>query len=343
MHASGQDAQAALKKAAAWGTALACGAGDGIYIKGHSLKFSQDIKTPSELGRSKPNAVARGAIRVPGDVPALLRYYGLDLFIALAMGASGTPAQQEATAAYLQTFTIADSLDGLFATFCWNNNVNIDEYSSIKVTGWDIEGEYGGFVDITFHVIAIDKEESSVINTSVTFANVTFSEASNIVLFSDGVFRLNDQTGDALAEGDVIHPSSFKLASNRKLEGAPGVGGANTVDEPGNAGEMEVKLSLNFPRYTAETHFTDLRAGTEKKADIVFTGSVIEDAYSNQFKVEMPRLVYVGADVPPEPGPLKHPLEFLVVGCDAAPTGMAGITDPFKVTTINEETADVLA
>ena len=47
---SGRDIKAALKKAAAWGTPVACGVGDGILLTGDSFKRSVENEPDNSLG-----------------------------------------------------------------------------------------------------------------------------------------------------------------------------------------------------------------------------------------------------------------------------------------------------
>jgi Phage tail tube protein len=343
--AIGVEIKAAVKKASAWGTAVECGAGDGILILPHSIKKDRPNMTDDSLGLYFPQAADSGEIKVEGSLPMYLRYDSIDLLIAMAMGATGgAPAQQGATTAYAQTFTLADSLDDLFVTFCVNNNINIDEFTTMKVTGMTIKGEVGKALQVSFDVIAIDKETGSAVNTSVTFANVTIGESGNRVLFGDGVFRLNAQDGAALGAGDKVYPSDFELALKRNMAGVYGVSsGSDYIDEPTNNGQPAVTLKLDFPRYTAATYFTDWDAGTNKKMDMTFTGGLIEGAYYRTFTITLPNLKIANVDAPVNQGIIKHPLEFVCLGCSAAPTGMTGITLPFQVDVINQETADVLA
>ena len=234
-------------------------------------------------------------------------------------------------------YDLADAIDGLFGTYAIYNQVNVEECASVKVAGMTIKGAVGKPLEFTFDIIANDKITNSSVNTAGTFANVTIRETANRILYSMGVIRMNAQGGDALADGDKIYPADFELSLKRTMRGVYGVSGFNSIDEPTNDGLPECKLKLQFPRYTANTYFTDFDAENRKKLDLVFTG-----VGSRQFKLEFPNLKIASVDLPIEQGILKHPLEFDCLACDTAPTGMTGITKPFRATLINTYGGDPL-
>jgi hypothetical protein len=339
--------KAAVKKAATWGTALACGANNGVLILPFGLKKTRGALVDDSLGNYFAKEQSLGETKVEGTLPMYLRYDGIDLLIALAMGATGgAPVQQGATSAYAQKFTLANSPDGLFATLAVHNGVNIDEYTSVKATGFALKGEVGKPLQITFDLAAIDRITNSPVNTTATFAGVTHFETANRVLMSQGVFRMNAQGGAALADGDKIYPGSFELTFKRKMRGVYGAGSSSDrIDEPTNDGEPEVKLKLEFPRYTSTQKgwFEDWDAGSNKKMDIVFTGAQIQSPYNRSFKLSFPNLAIAGAELPIEKGILKAPLEFNCLACDSAPSGMTGVTLPFQADVVNRQSANVLA
>jgi hypothetical protein len=341
---SGLEVKAAVKKAATWATAVACGANDGVLILPPSLKKSREDYVDDSLGFYFPQDSDTGEVKAEGDMPAYLRYDSLDLLVALAMGSTGgAPTQQGTTAAYAQTFSLAENIDGIFATLALWKKINVEEYTTIKVAGFTIEGEVGRPLKITFHLIASNMTTNSSTNDLTSFNNVTYFETGNRVLFNQGVFRMNDQSAAALGSGDVIYPNKFTLTFKRKMSGVYGAGGSfDIIDEPTNDGLPEMKLTLEFPRYTSDAYFTDWDNETPKKADITFTGKTIETPYDRQFKVEFPHLKLASVEAPVEPGIIKHPLEFNVLGASSAPTGMT-VTKPFEISVINRMTTDVLA
>ncbi|MDA8168678.1 MAG: phage tail tube protein [Nitrospiraceae bacterium] len=346
MGATGTESRAAFRRAASWGTPSAAGANDGLLVLPHTLKKERPVLPDDSLGICFQTDAADGGIKVEGDIPAYLRYDSLDLLLALAMGqTAGTPVQQGAAEAYLQSLKLKENTDGLFGTFCVSNGVNIDEYGSVKITGFTIKGEAGKPVEISFHSVANDRTTNSALNTTASFAAVSLFEKANRVLFSQGVFRLNPQADAALADPDKIYPSAFELSFKRKMKGIYGAGAqADRVDEPSNDGQPDIRLKLTFPRYTqaAKGYFEDWDTQRNKKMDAVFTGAQIAAPYNRFMRLQLPNLKFSQVELPMERGILKSPVEFVCLGCDTAPAGMAGITMPFQIDLMNRQGTDVL-
>lgn len=343
-YATGMETQAAVAKAVTWDTAVTCGAGHGVLILPPTFKKERSLDLDDSLGAYYPEDAHQGGIKVEGELPCYLRYDGLDLLVALAMGATaGAPAQQGSTAAYAQSLSLAGNLDGLLATLAIDNGVNVDEYPSMKLTGLKLRGRVGEPVEVVFKGTCSDRITDSSTNTPASFASVTLGESANRVLMSQGLFRINDAAGAALGSGDEVYPSSFELDFNRPMAGAYVAGaGHDRIDEPVAKGQPEIFLKLEFPRYSSGTHFEDWDSGVAKKMQIAFTGALIEDTYYRGFTLNLPNLIYKGVELPMERGPLRHPLEFAALATDAAPSGMSGITDPFQVDVMNTQSADVL-
>ncbi len=346
LSASGVNVKAAVAKAATWGTAVACGADNGILIKPHTLKKTREALIDDSLGLYFPADSVNTQVKAAGDIPSYLRYDGLDLLIALAMGATGgAPVQQGATTAYSQKFSLADTLDGLFATFIVNNQINIDEWTTVKITGFQIKGQVGKPLEISFHATAIDRQADSVVNTLTTFNNVTFFETANRVLYSQGVFRLNQASDVALGSANIVYPDNFTLEFKRKMAGKYGTGTTmDLIDEPTNDGLPEVTLKLEFPRYQSNQYFADWDADTRLKMDMTFTGGNIAGTYNRSLAISLPNLKISNVELPMSAGILKHPLEFQCLSAQGGtpPAGMT-VTQPFEVDVVNRMSTDVLA
>lgn len=344
MKASGTEVRAALRKASVWNTAVACGAGHGLLVRPHSIKRTRESHPDDSLGMPFSHETDDGLITAQGSLPCYLRYDGLDLALALAMGATGgAPVRQGTTAAYAQTLVCASHIDALFATLAVENGVDVEEFPSAKLHGFTLKGSAGKPVECEFHVIADERVPNSTVNTPASMDSVTFVDTGNRVLFTQMVMRMNDSSGLALGAGDAIYPSSFEITFRRALRGVHASGQADRIDEPTNDGKPEVSVRLTFPRYGSNAHFLAWNAATRKKLELAFTGATIEGAYKRTFTVQLPALAYTGVDLPVVDGIMEHPLEFRALSVAAAVAGMSGVTGPLGINLINKQIADVLA
>lgn len=345
----GLESVVAVKKASAWGTAVACGANDGGKILSHSFKSVPAVLKDESLGQFVKGADLSN-IQAGGNLVSWLRYDGLtDLLLAMIMGTAGAPAQQGGSTAYAYSYKIKNKLDGIFSTLAWLALPTVvHEYRSVKWRGFTIEGDAGQPLKITLEGLADKRVNDSSVNTYTTMANVTITEVGNRVLLSQGVFRLNDQAGSALADGDKIYPSKFTFSYKPNVKGEYLVPSAaaliNCIDEPLADGFSEFSLKLDFPEYKAKTYIDNLDAGTEKKMDIKFTGGLIASTYYRQFNLTFPRLKVKAADVDlGGAAKIPHSIEFDLLQALSAPAGMTGITDPFQIDGINQRATDPLA
>lgn len=345
---SGTEIRCAAKKAAVWGTAVACGANNGMLLLPTNIKRESDIDIDGSMGMIYSKEGVPGPVKVDGDTPSYLRYDGLSLFLAMFMGTAGAPTLQ-GSGAYAYTFKVKTLLDGLFYTFVKNMKNYIEEYPSSKCVGITIKGEVGAKpVEVTFQHIFNNKIVNSSINTTSTFANVTDFEEQNRVRFSEGIFLMNSQSGAALGSGDTIYPSSFEFSSKRKITTIYTTQYKTAIsqelsDEPVCDGTIETTLKLEFARHTSSAYIADLYADAKKKLDLTFTGALIGGGYYRQFKLQFPNLQLKNVNPVDANGNIKEPLEFIAHGALTAPTGMTGLTDPFWISGINRLSTDPLA
>ncbi|MBI5410173.1 MAG: hypothetical protein HZA14_12485 [Nitrospirae bacterium] len=242
-------------------------------------------------------------------------------------------------------YDLADNLDGIFVTIAMNEKIGIKEATSLKLSDMIIKGSTGGGpLEINFKGPAYNITWNSAINTLNSFANVTYREQANRILYSQGVMRLNAQGGSALDTADIIYPDEFELTSSRKLKGVYGAGGSfDNIDEPTNDGTPEVKLKLKFPRYTSAQPFLDWADSTvRKKMDMTFTGALIGGSSYRKMVLSLPNLKYANVDCPEVRGILEMPIEYNCLSAASAPSGMTGITKPFRLALTNTFGGDPL-
>lgn len=343
---TGRDLIAAAILASEWGTAVECGAGSGVLLTDESMTLTPEMLPDDSAGQSFIYDEDQGLVNVEGTIGGYLRYVGLELLLALAMGTAGDPSQQESTAAYEHVLALADDLTGIFGTLALYKGVSVFEYPSAKVTGFEIRGEVGQPLRFTFNIMADDcnRNTSSGTNTTSTIANVTVPENEYRVLFRQGVYRINAQGGAALDGDDEIGIGAFTLSFNRQMERYRDSESGQTTGEPGGVGFPEVTLRLEFPKYAADTYLALKDNKTNQKMDMTFTGATIEGAYTRSFKLEFPNLVPMGGDEPTTSGAARYvqAVEFNCRRADSAPTGMSGLTLPFYATLMSTLTTDPL-
>lgn len=344
---TGREFLIALKKAAAWHTPVACGAGDGLLILSDGIKVAIPTELDDSAGQQWITQADAGVKDIKGSLEAYMRYEGFDVALALIMGATaGAPAQQEATAAYANTYSLSSNLSGLFATLAQKKLVNkIWEFTSLKLHGFKLGCEMNKPVKLSLEGIADTLDRASAVNTTGTMAAVTMPDTENrIIMNKDTVVRINDQDAIALGAGDELYPSSIEFSFNRPMDAEP-VAGQDGVDEPADNGFPVATMTMKFPRYNTanDAFFDDWDAFTSKKMDITFTGRVIEGAYNYQFKISLPHVKVDNPEAPVSgPGKIPFSLSFQILAATAAPAGMTHAT-PFQIDVINKRTTDPLA
>jgi len=344
---TGREFLIGLKKASEWGTAVACGAGDGLLIKSESLKATIEHLQDDSLGLPFIQRTDPGNIAVAGSIEAYLRYEGLDVAIALAMGTAGTP-DDAGNGAYSNEYVMADDLIGLFATIAKKmKSDKVHEFPSVKIHGFKISAEMNAPVIITLDCIANILELASVTNTTTTMGNLTYPDKGNrIIMNTSTTVRINDEDGAALDADDKIYPSGFELTFSRPVEGDQ-LGSASGVNEPAPSGIPEPpELVMHFPRYDDTNHqyFVDWDAFTRKKMDISFQGALIGGANYYGFTINFPNLKVKDPEaLVSSPGKIPATVPFICLGTDSAPTGMTGITKPFQLNIMNTRSTDPLA
>jgi hypothetical protein len=340
-----------IKKASAWNVPAVCGTGNGLPFLSGQAGREAALSVAKSRGVSVANNATPGPIDCQAPYKFALRYEGFDVLLAHFMGIAGVPVQQGATIAYQNILKWSPDIYGLFVTAAKNMTTYIEEIPTAKIAGITLSGEVGSEpLELEVELIGSNKEVASVVNTLATFANVTnYGILPLPTMFSHLQFRMNDQSGLALAAGDVIYPSKFSLSAKRNLLGeytgeyrTTGANPQDLRDEPSNNGLPDISLKLDFAKHTAATFLTALGNDTRKKMDIIATGPLIADTYYYQHKLQLPHLQLKNAKPTDDQGRLKEPLEFLVHAASAAPAGMTGITDPFWWTVINKRTGDPL-
>jgi len=353
MSVSGSELKYAFKKASAWNTAVAAGAGNGFLGLDLSLKADTTNITDDSRGQLFAVDSSAGEVKCEGSVPAYLRYNDASLLsmLAIVMGTAAAPTLHAAgTLSYDHILKVALNNDGLFGTLCAAlGTVGVEEIPSWKPNKVNIKWDTGKPVQITISGAGIDVTVASGVNTLVAFNNVTILERANRAYMGQTEIRLNAQSGIALAVGDKLGASSIELTFERKQTGQYGAyvstdaSPRDLIDEPTGDGMFEASLKLQFPRTTNLTARTDLKGNVSKKAEIICNGPIIEGAIPYLIKFQMPHLKPKQYENSYEAGIIKNVREYDVLGATTAPAGMTGITDPLWINITNKISTSLLA
>jgi len=243
---------------------------------------------------------------------------------------------------YLHTLTLAEKAAGIFYCYAVEMGSKIHVIPSFKIAKGTFSLD-NGLIKASFGLRGSRVIDDSAIITAMAALTIPTNKHLR-ALYSQAVWRMNNQTGDALAAGDEIRPKSFSFdALERKFDGEHG-SASRVIIEPRENGKPSVKLTLEFSRMdtTNAAYFAAWTAGTEKKLDLTITGPVIEGAYSYFIKFELPRLIiekveYADSEIIPAKVELRASV------ADAAPTGMTGLTNPINISIMNTRATSLLA
>ncbi len=342
---STKEAKAAFKKSSAWGAPALLAQEDVILFLKEKISYSREHLADDSAGQAFHMMAEQGLITCGGDLTCYLRYQGLEVLLALAMGLAGVPSLL-GTAAYAHALRLKDMTDGLFGTLALYKGFSAHEYPGVKVDGFTISGEAGQPLSVAFHLTcdSLNVNGVSGVNTASSMAALSLPEPGGRALFRQGVFLMNDQAAGALSSLDAIAPSKFSLVFKRKLKGDHLAGGQDRIAEPTAAGFPELSLELTFPSYTSDTYLHDLGSDTHKKMKLSFTGAEIESGRNQLFEILLPHLVITNAEaVVDKAGKIAHPVSFSLLGASAAPAGMTGIIEPLALNLVNTRVSDPLA
>ena len=335
----------AIKKAATWGTEIDVNAAGTLIAPFNagaikmSSTFAEEENVQSAF-QDDLDLLQVGPVDFPLDFH--WRYEGLEnLLLALLFGTAGIPTQQGTTTAYLHTFQLANKIPG-FYTYATEK---LDKFHVIR-SAKPYKASFtfdGGRVKLS-----ISNKGDKLIDDSATItslANATIADKFNRVLSKQGLFRMNTQTGAALASPtDDIKVKNFTLDIERVLEGGSFTADSLTCLELLETAKLSLKLTLEFVRMDAtnELYFANWLAEAEKKADITFTGALIETPYYYKALFQFPRLKVEDVEYSDE-GIIPAKITLRGLEASSAPTGMTGITKPVQLELINKRITDYLS
>ncbi|MEW6427327.1 MAG: phage tail tube protein [Thermodesulfobacteriota bacterium] len=283
----GFDSVVGVRKEAAWGTPLAVNKA----IPFVSEDFDVEIdRTADEVlrGKAGANPDSDGNVRVPFNLPCKLTYQDVDLLIAVAMGAAGTPAANGGK--YDNTYSLAE--DCLYSfTAAVYKAVSVWEAAGCKIDKMSIKGSANKPIDITFSGAAKALDLASALNTLAVVGALATEDAAPKLMFSDLAFKIAPQATALSGVAETgINSFEFSLANNLKLDDHDST--STSILEPVRNGLRAVGFQFTLPRYAADTFRGYMTAKTALHAELVWTLS------GYVFRINIPRLTVNKAAAP---------------------------------------------
>lgn len=337
-----------------WG--VAASVTKGVYFESDGgAQFKRAQITDDAFGQAFLAGASPGLVEAPELTFTGRSRYADHTYIleALAMGSPATVAISTSvtgqTTSWLHVFDLADNIDGLGATFAIDKVQYVDELTSAKVTGWEESDADNGAMDVGYKVVGAKWTPISSVNVTATLSGASYPALQNRIVQQQGVFRMNLQSGGALGSTDTQRVEDVKFSWNRPQD-TPHVYGQDYVDEPADNGYPEFMLEVTYPRMntvSSNSLYLALVNGTAWKADWTFTsGTFINSTDASQKKYQFPyiELAEDGFKAETQGAQQVKPVaKFICRLPSAAPTGMTGVTRPFRLTRIMQNSVNAFA
>ncbi|QQZ54154.1 hypothetical protein IFE09_11365 [Streptomyces microflavus] len=215
---------------------------------------------------------------------------GMGVLLQSLMGTSVTPVQQAATAAYLQTHTLADTI-GKSLTLqkgvpLTTGTVTRKNFLGCKIISAEFSCEVGGMLTATFEFDCKNVEETSVLATASYPAMAPF-----------GFHQMSLKTGTYASETarDGVRKVSVKFERPQAVERFY-AGQSGLKKEP--IANDQVKISGSIEMDYVDTVLDDLHTSDAETALVWdFTGPIIALTHAERFTVKLPAIRF--DDAPP--------------------------------------------
>lgn len=328
-----------------WG--VAASVTRGVYFQGDAgIVHQPDIVEDQAFGQAFIGTTERGNTQpVETTLTGQSRYddylyqweasfMGSPAAVTISTSASGQ------TTSWSHIIDLAEDTSGRALTFAEDLGLYVKEMTSAKVIGVVEEVSAGASVsNLSFTLLGNDASVTSSININSTVHGATYPSVGNRLLKRQGSFRMNLQSAGSLTASDVIsNIDGIRFEFTRGQDRSHELGSATMVIPESNAFPTGT-VQLQFARCTtvsANSIRALLPLGTQLKADWTFTsGTYINSTDRYQKKYQFPCLEVVSLDdTVSGPDQVKPRVTLNVYKPSAAPTGMSGITQPYRLTRI---------
>lgn len=289
------------------------------------------------------------------ELPFVLRYEDLDVWLAAGMGSAAAPSVVSSVAAnslvaYSHVVDLAPELGDIWYTLAIDTTRYVLEVPSLKVRGYSLKVGDNGRMMVSFPVVGAKVTYDSTVNTNSTVGGATAASIGNRVFRKDGRFRMNVQSAGSLAAADEISiAKDIAFNAGRPLATEDHVFNQDYIIAPDGDGYPELALEVTYARMNtvaANSLAIAISAARTFKADWQFTpatGGYINSTTKRSFLFQFPALQLYSYKAPiTGPNQVRPQATFRAKLASAAPTGMSGVTNPFRLTIVNANSATLI-
>jgi hypothetical protein len=233
---------------------------------------------------------------------------------------------------------LAPSCDGFGATFAMDRELYIEEIVSAKIYGFGVGVGEGGILNETFKLLGSKPTNISSVNINSTVYGASYPALGGKIFRRQGTFRLNKQSAGALGSTDAIGVVETFDVDFVRPQDRSYVHGQDYILEPSDNEFPVPTVKLGFSRMntvTANSLYAALRANDAMKGDMTYAGAFINSTDQLSVLYQFPYLELQDFQTPSAgAAQVKPQASFVVKKPTAAPTGMSGVTNPFRITRI---------
>lgn len=284
----------------------------------------------------------------------LLRFeQGPDVFLAAALGSAANPTVVSSQAsgslvAYSHALSMAPESWAMY-TLATNFVQYVQELPSFKIQGFKFSVGQGGRINASFPIVAAGANYASTTNPAAAVTGATVSTPGSKAYRRLTRLRMNLTSGNTLGTSDIQLLARDFAIEGRRVLAMDHVLNSDVITEPDDDGFWEGTMEITFARMntvTANSLQALYATGNSFKADLLFTGTYINSYTQRSILLEMPALqVATGGfkAVVTGQGQVRPTVTFRLKLANAAPNGMAGLTNPLRATVVNERSSNLLA
>lgn len=326
-----------IKKATTWGTAVTCGAGNGISAK-IAKSLSPTTYRPLQIGTGaafspKPTL---GAIRPQVTLSGDLGYNNnFPLILSAFMGTEAVGAEiTTGQADYKHTLTLNTTRNATYLTWGYQHDgsTSIEAPTAVVQSVTIKTTSIPGILEWTA-VLFANNIITGVTNTFSALGNVTVPDAEVTDCDYSDLWEINSQGGGALSSSDASAITSWSLTLTQPMEFVDEIKGAAGLNVPRITGLAEAKLSLGLKDSVDQAWWIAFLASSTFKGKFLLSGTQIGTGSFKSITTYLPSLMLITdpkEDIQSE-GANPVTLDFECVKATANPTGMTSTYPYFEI------------